>query len=261
MKYVVFGIILFLLITYIPITKINNNDRIIIYVVAICSFIAIDIILNYNNIQNICSKFFGKKIPKCNCNNIEQFTNNNIDNLLQNISDPVLQNTTTIPVLQNTTTIPVLQNTTTIPVQQNTTTIPVQQNTATIPVQQNTTTIPVQQNTATIPVLQNIVKQNNEADTSNEMKYTELPPEMHQPLGSYDNTFTNDFNHGYTLLNTDKWSVPMKRPPVCIQEKECPVCPSMTTGSFMYVKDFPMETHIPEKINMDYVNDKINKTR
>jgi creatinine amidohydrolase/Fe(II)-dependent formamide hydrolase-like protein len=53
----------------------------------------------------------------------------------------------------------------------------------------------------------------------------------------------------------------MRRPPVCIQEKECPVCPVFTTGTNMELKDFPTTINTPEKINVNYVQDKLNKTR
>ena len=237
-KYIVFGIILFLLITYIPINQIKNTDQIIIYVVAIVSFVMIDIILNYQNVKKYCGRFMGYKKTdnSCGCN-MEKFEPN-----------VAIDSVSVIPQLP-----PQLQSQATRQQEPQ-----AQQQTYQI-TSDVTINKPETAPDFSKPVVQTTTKQ--EAETSNEMKYTELPPEMHQPLGTYDNTFTNDFDHGYTLLNTDKWSVPMRRPPVCIQEKECPVCPSMASGSLMYVKDFPMETKIPEKINMEYVQDKINKMR
>jgi hypothetical protein len=68
-------------------------------------------------------------------------------------------------------------------------------------------------------------EQNNDNDEGN-MKYSELPKDMHKPLG--DN-ISQDFTSQYSMLNTKYWDVPMPRPPVCIMEKEpCPVCPAMT---------------------------------
>jgi hypothetical protein len=79
---------------------------------------------------------------------------------------------------------------------------------------------------------------NNDSDEHDEMKYDQIGAQMHQPLGTYDNTFTNDFDHGYTILNTDKWSVPMQQPPVCITEQKCPVCPSVTNGRMTDLKEW-----------------------
>jgi hypothetical protein len=221
MKYVVFGIILYLLVTYIPTQQIKNLDQIIIYLVALLSFIILDLILNYSTIHSYCSQFMGWKqsgpTPSCGCD-METFKPP------KKIEHLTLEQPQIVPIP------PVVQ------VEQP----PV------VPV------VPV------VPIVPAQVEQ--PAKPENQMKYTEFPPEMHQPLGTYDNTFTNDFNHGYTLLNTDKWAVPMKRPPVCIQEKECPVCPtSATMGYYMSVTDFPMEFKMPEKINTQYVANILNK--
>ena len=32
---------------------------------------------------------------------------------------------------------------------------------------------------------------------------------------------------GFSFMPADSWSVPQKRPPVCIPQKHCPVCPDM----------------------------------
>jgi len=254
MKYIVFGIILFLLVTYIPINQIKTTDQIIIYVVAIISFVIIDIILNYQSIMNYCGIFKKYRKPinsNCGCVTVEKF-----ESTPQNPLD-----TTQLYTTPNSSTL--FSGNLSMASSNSLTLGDLTKNSDNISntnLNLNNSILNPVSSSLNInnPTVTNVEK---EAETSNEMKYTELPPEMHQPLGTYDNTFTNDFNHGYTMLNTDKWSVPMRRPPVCIQEKECPVCPSMTSGSLMNVKDFPMETKIPEKINMEYVQDKINKTR
>lgn len=219
LKYIVFATIIYLLLAYIPKNPIDLPNQTFIFVVAIGSFVILDLIINYNILYNYCSKYLLNKPSlngSCGCA-IEKFDTNP---------------TPTIPVIPNipTPTIPTVTPTIPTPV------IP----TPVIP----TPVVPITPKTET-----------------NEMKYTELPPEMHQPLGTYDSTFTNDFDHGYTYLNTSKWSVPMRKPPVCIQEKECPVCPVFTTGTHMELKDFPMSINPAEKINVNYVKDVINKSQ
>ena len=49
-------------------------------------------------------------------------------------------------------------------------------------------------------------------------------PDLYNPLG---NSELNKWTDGYTMLNTDKWQLPMARPPVCINTSPCKVCPSI----------------------------------
>ena len=91
-----------------------------------------------------------------------------------------------------------------------------------------------------------------------ESRYTEFPSEMNKPLGSYDDTMTNKWSHGYTYLSTDKWSVPMVRPPVCINTTPCNVCPSNTSGYPVNLMDFDHSRKITKtKLNKKYINDKL----
>ena len=95
----------------------------------------------------------------------------------------------------------------------------------------------------------------------NDMRFTLFSPTQHEKLGTYDASFTNEWKNDYALLNTDKW-----RPPIshgmykCKTEKKCPVCPSMTTGYPVRVKDFDIARKIlpPDLINTDYINEKLN---
>ena len=99
-------------------------------------------------------------------------------------------------------------------------------------------------------------RMNDDDESWNESKYTEVPIEMTKPLGSYDDTMTNKWNHGYTYLNTDKWSVPMVRPPVCINNTPCNVCPSNTSGYPVNLMDFDSSRKITKsKINKKYINE------
>lgn len=96
----------------------------------------------------------------------------------------------------------------------------------------------------------------------NEMKYTNLPPGYNKALGEPDETVNNQWDQGDVILNTDRWSIPEKRPPVCIQEKECPVCPMQTPGYPINVKQFHSNLNRKPsdalKINTNYVDDRLN---
>jgi hypothetical protein len=65
-----------------------------------------------------------------------------------------------------------------------------------------------------------------------------------QPLGMNGNGLTNEWDHDYLLLSTDKWAPTMKPTPVCKAEKECPVCPSLTTGYPVSLKEFDLSRKI-----------------
>ena len=67
-------------------------------------------------------------------------------------------------------------------------------------------------------------KQRIPSADSGEFAFNELPNSFSQPLGTKDLSLwgTDD----YSLLNTDKWQVPMPRPPVCINNNPCKVCPT-----------------------------------
>jgi hypothetical protein len=72
-----------------------------------------------------------------------------------------------------------------------------------------------------------------------------------KPLGENGNGFTNEWDHDYILLNTDKWAPSLKPPPVCKTEKKCPVCPNLTTGYPLMLRDFDSSRKITAPINAD----------
>ena len=51
----------------------------------------------------------------------------------------------------------------------------------------------------------------------------DLPQDFFKPIGD---KVPNDWENDYTILNTSKWQVPMPRPPVCINNSPCRVCPT-----------------------------------
>lgn len=94
-----------------------------------------------------------------------------------------------------------------------------------------------------------------------DLKYSNLTSEQMEKLGEYDNTFSNNWQNDYVLLNTDKWRVPIGNQYKCKSEKTCPVCPSLTSGYPVNVRDFNNSRKIlpPDNISVDYINDKLNK--
>jgi len=74
-----------------------------------------------------------------------------------------------------------------------------------------------------------------------------------QPLGQNGEGFTNEWDQDYILLNTTKWAPSLRPPPVCKQEKECPVCPSITSGYPLNLKEFNSSRKITPPVNADLV--------
>lgn len=103
---------------------------------------------------------------------------------------------------------------------------------------------------------QTVPPPNNE----NDIQYSDYPLDMHRPLGTYDKTFTNGFEHGFTYLDTDRWSVPMKKPPICITDKPATVFPALTSGYPVDVKLFADYNRVypHQQINTKYINERVN---
>lgn len=71
------------------------------------------------------------------------------------------------------------------------------------------------------------------------------------PLGQNGNGLTNAWDHDYILLNTDKWAPALKPTPVCKAEKTCPVCPNMTSGYPLMLRDFNDSRKVTPPVNAD----------
>jgi hypothetical protein len=72
-----------------------------------------------------------------------------------------------------------------------------------------------------------------------------------KPLGENGNGLTNTWDHDYILLNTDKWAPALKPTPVCKTEKICPVCPNLTSGYPLMLRDFDSSRRVTPPINAD----------
>jgi hypothetical protein len=81
-------------------------------------------------------------------------------------------------------------------------------------------------------------------DWYTELQKSTLSRGQTEPVGKYDDTFTNKFEHGYSYLDTDKWRVPMPRPPVCVTNQKCEVCPSATEGYPLNLKEWDSSRYV-----------------
>lgn len=90
-------------------------------------------------------------------------------------------------------------------------------------------------------------------DRQNDMKYSDLPADYYKPLGD---KIANQWDNEYTILNTDKWQVPQPRPPVCISNGPCKVCPTHTDGYGVNLKEWDDSRVVSNhKINKKWAKD------
>jgi hypothetical protein len=93
---------------------------------------------------------------------------------------------------------------------------------------------------------------------NSDMIYNQLDINMLQSLGSYDDSFSNKWDKGYTYLDTAKWNVPkiqIPSPPNINNIKS-----SLTPGYPINVLEFDNSRKIlgPDQINLEYIKDKLN---
>jgi hypothetical protein len=87
----------------------------------------------------------------------------------------------------------------------------------------------------------------------NDMIYNELPNDFYTPIGD---KIANDWENSYTILNTNKWQVPVIRPPVCINNTPCAVCPSQSSSSMVSLKEWDDSRYVTQnQINKKWAND------
>jgi hypothetical protein len=109
--------------------------------------------------------------------------------------------------------------------------------------------------------LESLSSSDTKVNTENsDWKYNTFNKKNMKPIGDGLQDWKND----YVLLNTDKWAPALNPAPVCKTEKKCPICPNMSAGyakTYSTLKDFNSSRKImpPDTINVDYINDKLNK--
>jgi len=93
----------------------------------------------------------------------------------------------------------------------------------------------------------------NEGKVKNDNVYNELPSDFYSPLGD---KISNEWDNDYTILNTNKWQVPMPRPPVCINTTPCKVCPSDSSNYPVNLKQWDDSRYVTQsKINKKWSDD------
>ena len=92
------------------------------------------------------------------------------------------------------------------------------------------------------------------AGYTNEMVYTTTHPFNTVPLGTQ--------LYGYTFLPPENWFRAYERPPVCITDKKCPVCP-VADASTSGLLEFDASNNIlgPDGIDVRYVKKILNRNR
>ena len=93
--------------------------------------------------------------------------------------------------------------------------------------------------------------------SDNEMQYNDY---FIMPITAEDE---GSFEEGYSILPPSKWYPVPPHPPVCVTEKKCPVCPVMTSGAPVDLKEWNDSRRITpgDVINIDYAKDKMNSGR
>jgi hypothetical protein len=87
----------------------------------------------------------------------------------------------------------------------------------------------------------------------NVVSYHTVPPNLNK----------GSFEYGYSFLPPANWYPTPPFPPVCVAEKQCPVCPVYTTGTNVELKEWDSSRRItaPDEINVRYVEEKLNSGR
>lgn len=72
---------------------------------------------------------------------------------------------------------------------------------------------------------------------------------------------SRDYELGYSYIPPEKWYPEPIRPPVCKTEKTCPVCPVYTQGTPIDMKEWDSSRKVlqPDNINIKYIAEKLNK--
>jgi hypothetical protein len=83
--------------------------------------------------------------------------------------------------------------------------------------------------------------------------YNELPSDFYSPLGD---KIANEWENDYSILNTNKWQVPMPRPPVCINTMPCKVCPTDSSNYPVNLKQWDDARYVTSnKVNKKWAQD------
>ena len=92
---------------------------------------------------------------------------------------------------------------------------------------------------------------NSNIKIQNDNIYNELSQDFYKPIGD---KIANEWQNDYAILNTDKWTVPMKQPPVCINSTPCKVCDFDMGSNYIPLKNWDNSRYVSNyKINKDWI--------
>jgi hypothetical protein len=81
--------------------------------------------------------------------------------------------------------------------------------------------------------------------------YNEINKDFYKPIGD---KIANEWDNDYNILNSDKWSVPMKQPPLCVNTTPCKVCDYDTNPNYTPLKHWDNSRYVSEyKINKKWI--------
>lgn len=91
-----------------------------------------------------------------------------------------------------------------------------------------------------------------------DMKYDEIPAGKSKAIGDQ---VPNDWENEYTLLNTDKWTVPMHKPELCIKNSNVNPLPSNEPGYPMALKEWDSSRSFTNQyINKKWAMDQVDSS-
>ena len=89
---------------------------------------------------------------------------------------------------------------------------------------------------------------------------TDMPYNDYNHLPISQNYVSSSTDYGYSFLPPEKWYPQPPNPPICVTEKQCPVCPIYTQGSDLNLKDWYESKRVtpPDNINTAYIKEVLN---
>ena len=96
----------------------------------------------------------------------------------------------------------------------------------------------------------------DEGKVIDDKRYSELPSDFYTPIGKQ---VPNEWSNEYTILDTNKWQVPMARPPVCINTQPCKVCPTDISSNSVNLKEWDDSRYVMGgRINKQWAGDQLS---
>lgn len=93
---------------------------------------------------------------------------------------------------------------------------------------------------------------------NNSMKYSVKDDEYYKSLGS---GISKKWSDKYTILDTKNWAVPAYKPPVCVTNMRCKVCPDTTSGYPVNLMEWDESTKVSNtSINKKWANSQDTET-